>query len=1026
VPPRIPARLAVEGDIVFGLASASPPQPFVGQLGDPAAAGASSIVDGLRSSGGAKAARAARLTINGTPIATMKHRAIDMGPTHAMALPIASLPNMSVDKMNVLSHGGQFMVSPSGTLKTLGLLQPIAYCEEKLGGIASAANGLASQASDAAGSARSNFADPTALHRMVSRTSSARLSDLRPPGSEFLVGDPVDVSTGAVVTSSVDFERLAPPIAFARRYTSDRSDRDGPLGYGWSHAFDQSLWLEAFRVVLREDNREIEFDCAELPDGVARAGDELLDPTGRLRLRCHGRNHWELCSDTDTRHFMPIAGTSPADRDRGFARLTQIIRPDQPLTDLEYDDHGRLYSVRVDGRSMLNLRYDRLDRIESLGDTRFEYSPTGDLVRVTDPNGNSRSYEYIGHLLVRETNRRGGSFYYGYDGHGPTAKCIRSWGSHGRWHRVLAYDRACTTVTDSLGHRTTYHKDALGLVVRVVDPLGHATSYTHDDALRLTKIEHPDGTSCTVEFDDKGHAVRRRERDGASWRMRYDDTGRLVEGIDPVGGRWHFAYDFEGRLTRVQDAEGHVTRLEYINKRLERIIDPLGRVTEIRLGPDDEILRVDPPASDGVTFDYDARGRLVRARPDTSPEVRWGYDLLGRPIEIASGSDVVRFERDEEGDVIRIERPDHAWHLERDSLGTLTGLHAEDIRLDYDYDTEGRMVRARRSGKSRIEVRRDDRGLVEAFVIDGTQDGLVLRHGSSDRVASIAIDDRIVDVKWDGDGRVIEWSDGGGTRKFAYREDGLLMQFSSPHRACTLTRNGLGVVVAQEQGDVTLQSPHVNHQGERYGLDLGDGTSISYLWSVDGLLDRIAVAGERTFDLNLENSSPPRTIVARTHTKEVSEQPADALHRPIRDDEGRTLLWDEDHLLRAGDRLHVLDPRSGDVVAIVDNEQLQTQSDPPIGAGRKLRSEEQAFADSFPNRVGPPRFEDHVPTPLGLLRQTFACRVWDPIVRPFPGALPWLPDEWHPDDGDVILESTRLEPATLMRLLSPFPRPLLR
>ena len=88
--------------------------------------------------------------------------------------------------------------------------------------------------------------------------------------------------------------------------------------------------------------------------------------------------------------------------------------------------------------------------------------------------------------------------------------------------------------------------------------------------------------------------------------------------------------------------------------------------------------------------------------------------------------------------------------------------------------------------------------------------------------------------------------------------------------------------------------------------------------------------------------------------------------------------------------------------------------------------EEQAFADSFPNRNEPPRFEDRVPTPMSLLQRTFSCRVWDPIVRPLPGALPWLPDEWHPDDGDVTLESTRLESATLMRLLSPFPPPLLR
>ena len=1024
MPPRIPARLAVEGDIVFGLASAAPPQPFVGQIGDPASEGASSIVDGLRGSAGAKAKRPARFTINGQPVATMKHRAIDVGPAHATALPIGSLRNVVVDGQRLLSHGGPFQVSPSGTLKALGLVQPIAYCDEAMTGLVGAGEEASNERSEGGASARSDFSEPSALHRMVSRVSSGRLSDLRPPGSEFLVGDPVDVSTGAVVTSAVDFERLCPPIAFRRRYTSDRSDRDGPLGYGWSHAFDQALWLEPGRVVLRDDGREIEFDCLDLPDAVARAGDELRDPTGLLRLRCHGRNHWELVGASETRHFMPIKGTSAEDRDRGFARLTQIIRPDQPLTDLAYDDHGRLQAVRVDGRTMFTLRYDRSDRIESFGDgtTRYEYSPNGDLVRASDPMGNARTYEYVGHLLVRETNRRGGSFYYGYDGHGAAARCIRSWGSHGRWHRVLSYEGRMTVVTDSLGRRTTYEKDALGLVLRVVDPLGHATTYAYDDALRLTRVVHPDGTAQSLDYDAEGRVVRRRERDGATWRMQHDGAGRLVEGTDPVGGRWRFAYDFEGRLARVQDPDGHVTRLEYTNRRLERIIDPLGRVTEVRLGPDDEVLRVDPPSEDGVTFEYDARGRLVRARPDCSPEVRWGHDLLGRLLEIASGADVVRFERDEEGTLVGIERPDGAWKLERDSLGTLTGLHREDVRVDYDYDTEGRLIRARRNGKARVEVRRDDRGLVEAFVIDGVHDGLVIRDGKSSRVVSLVLGEAKLDVVWDADGRIVEYRDDSGTRKLAYREDGLLVRYASPHRACTVTRNAVGVVVAQEQGDVLLASPHVNHRGERYGLDLGDGTSISYLWSIDGELDRIAVAGAKTFDIGLERSSTAPTY----HPQPSDDGPTDALHRPIRDVDGRALVWDEDRLLREGDRLHVLDPRTGALLAIVDGEQLHTNTEPPKGAGRKLRMEEQAYADSFPNRIGPPRFEDRVPTPMSLLQRTFSCRVWDPIVRPLPGALPWLPDEWHPDDGDVNLASTRLESATLMRLLSPFPRPLLR
>src|SRR6185369_6176087 len=48
-----------------------------------------------------------------------------------------------------------------------------------------------------------------------------------------------------------------------RRVSSRRlgwSDRDGPLGWGWSHSCDQAVWTEDDKVVYRaEDGREIEF-----------------------------------------------------------------------------------------------------------------------------------------------------------------------------------------------------------------------------------------------------------------------------------------------------------------------------------------------------------------------------------------------------------------------------------------------------------------------------------------------------------------------------------------------------------------------------------------------------------------------------------------------------------------------------------------------------------------------------------------------------------------------------------------------
>ncbi|MBL4684250.1 MAG: RHS repeat protein, partial [Nannocystaceae bacterium] len=611
-------RLAVIGDLVFGMASYAPPVAFVGEIGDEAAEAAERMTRGLEQSQGGKTKAPLVVTINGQPAATQDVIAIEMGPGGDAALPIAWQPKISIGQKHSLLHEGMFQVGSGGSLNSSAARQQVVTAPPAPKGEQSEqAPAPTARSGSRGGSSRSDYSLPSAMQTMLSRCSSARAADLAPPQYACLVGDPVDVATGAVVTDATDYRSVAPPLAFTRHYASNRSDVDSPFGFGWSHNFDQAVWLEVGRVVVRDQHgRQIEFDCVPLRDGVARAGDELRDPTGRIRLRCHGRHHWELLDPSQILHFGPIPGTASSDTDRGFARLTKVIVPGQPLTELTYDAHARLHRIAVDGKAVIELRYDQDDHILALNRdaARFSYSLDGDLAEAYDAAGSARSYEYAGHLLVRETNRRGGSFYYGYDSHGCAAKCIRTWGVGGRLHRVLAYDSDTTTVTDSLGHATLYERSAVGLVSRIVDPHGDATTYQYNDALQLTAVGLPDGTSRRDDYDDEGRLICQRRPGGETWKMTYDAAGHLVRGIDPVGGQWHFTYDFAGQLSRVQDPEGHVTRLEYETGQLCRLIDPLGVVTSLQLGRGDEVTQLVLPGDIEVEFEHDSRGRLSRTR----------------------------------------------------------------------------------------------------------------------------------------------------------------------------------------------------------------------------------------------------------------------------------------------------------------------------------------------------------------------------------------------------------------------------
>jgi hypothetical protein len=89
---------------------------------------------------------------------------------------------------------------------------------------------------------------------------------------------------------SVDARLPGPiPFVFERVYESCSSARRTALGYGWNHSYDESLWMERGRAVVRlGDNREVEFPLWDLPDRRMRVGDTLERVIHKMRLTCTG------------------------------------------------------------------------------------------------------------------------------------------------------------------------------------------------------------------------------------------------------------------------------------------------------------------------------------------------------------------------------------------------------------------------------------------------------------------------------------------------------------------------------------------------------------------------------------------------------------------------------------------------------------------------------------------------------------------------------------------------------------------
>jgi YD repeat-containing protein len=207
------------------------------------------------------------------------------------------------------------------------------------------------------------------LHAIADKVipeSMPRLRRLAHKSACFFTGHPVNVATGGVSTSAVDFELPGPiPLKLERDYDTNWLDRDGPLGHGWSHSLDGRLWLEPGKVVvLTEDGRELEIPTRHFHQGVMRQGDTAWHPVERATLKSLGQLRWEIASpDGLTRCYAPIPGEAAADKDRGMARIVALRDRAGHEVRFSYDERARLSQIVDSAGRTIGLEHDGQSRL---------------------------------------------------------------------------------------------------------------------------------------------------------------------------------------------------------------------------------------------------------------------------------------------------------------------------------------------------------------------------------------------------------------------------------------------------------------------------------------------------------------------------------------------------------------------------------------------------------------------------------------------------------------------------------------
>lgn len=488
-------------------------------------------------------------------------------------------------------------------------------------------------------------------------------------------------------------------------------------------------------------------------------------------------------------------GLTRLDRDAA-GRVVAITTPSGACTTYEYDACGRP-SAGVDPvGARIELAYDADSRVVARtlasGDVqRFAYDAVGRLITRTTPGeGTARfSYDAVGRLTSSRDSRFG--------------------------HRRFRYDAAGQLIeaVNGLGGVTGYAYDVRGRLVSITDPLGGVTRRSYDDADRVTSVTDPLGRTTSAEYDAAGRILLQRDPDGRSTTWTYDEAGQ--QSTVSVDGRLRsvVARDARSRTLVVTDhtlGDGRALEHELCFDRRGLLIrrargdramsweydadgariarvDPDGTRIDYRRDAVGRAVAIERAGLDPASFVYDVAGRLVQASTGDTVQ-SWSYvdgPLVAHTITTPEGADVTRIERDDEGRITAVSRPEGRVAYGHDAAGQLVRVDASGGSTStWTYDLAGRLVAEMASG---VELR-------HAYDAAGQLLGTVdLRSGER------------VDYVHDGLGRRIRrTASDGSTTDYAWSDLGYLRSVVSRDASYELTgRNDIRVDVLGELADVS-------------------------------------------------------------------------------------------------------------------------------------------------------------------------------------------------------------------------------
>ena len=428
------------------------------------------------------------------------------------------------------------------------------------------------------------------------------------------------------------------------------------------------------------------------------------------------------------------AGTAVAYLRDEEGRVGAIVHQRGARINVEYTEGGLVGAIHSSRGQSVRYEYVTLEGRSHLcavhgdaGTRRYEHDATGLIHRVVASTGTvevTNYYDPTGRITEQDTEY-GRRVRYRYLPNGITDISNEDASYTNLW--VNDQYARLTAIVDAEGGRTSYAYDDFGNRVSVVDRDGSRTTRYSDERGRIIREVTDEGAETLFAYDEYDRVVsvamsaietdpraRRAARLARRARLEAEAQGRALD--ETVSGQesaqspavspmttvtYEYSNDFERNPSSMTDGNGHVTRFEWADGLLQRVVSPEG-VT--------------------VSLEYDDFGLLTGIRNAEQQLTRCEYSAAGHLVKIVSAlGHETKFTYDSAGHMVCRQDPDGSrWRFEYAAGGRLVAsVDPAGARTEYEYGPSGDIVAVVDPLGRRMERSFDTNGNIDRITLPG-------------------------------------------------------------------------------------------------------------------------------------------------------------------------------------------------------------------------------------------------------------------------------------------------------------------